>query len=196
MLKQFLLMTAVLFLLAGTATSEDCVETVIIDSVEYSVGPRWCGKKLDSTQLAQPERLALIPAQFCFEDYRIYVDVTARDAFVSMAEAADKAGFLLMVDSGYRSARYQARIIAKYIKDGGRFADITRYVAPPGYSDHEAGRTVDMVPSDATFSRTDTYRWLKENAIEFGFVENSPKDTTGLMPWEPWHWTYQTVDED
>ena len=190
-MNRTLLLALTCLLLCGLPVlAEDCYETVVIDSVEYSVGERWCGKKLDSADLADKNRLVRIPDEFCFEDYRIYVDRGARDAFVAMAEAGKADSIFLIVDSGYRSARYQARIILAHLEKGERFADITRYVAPPGYSEHETGRTVDMVPSDQSFSRTGAYLWLVDNAGAFGFVETFPNDSTGLMPSEPWHWTY------
>lgn len=196
MLKPLFASLCLLAVFAVSAHGEQCRETVVIDSVEYPVGPRWCGKRIDSTQLADPDRLAVIPEEYCFEDYRIYVDKDARDSFVRMAETGKKDSIFLIVDSGYRSAAYQARIIARRMAEGDSFADIVRYVAPPGYSSHETGRTVDLVPSDPGFTRTDAYQWLKEHAAYFGFVESSPKDTTGVMPWEPWHWTYQAALHD
>jgi LAS superfamily LD-carboxypeptidase LdcB len=188
--RLMLIFIALMSLRGSSLRADDCHETVIIDSVEYSVGERWCGKKLDSTALVDKDYLVRIPEEHCFEDYRIYVNVDARDAFVKMAAACQKTGISLIVDSGYRSARYQALIIKTRMAEGEKFADVVRYVAPPGYSLHETGRTVDFVPSDPSFARTAGYHWLLENAGQYGFVETSPKDTTGLMPWEPWHWTY------
>ncbi|HEX2897887.1 MAG TPA: D-alanyl-D-alanine carboxypeptidase family protein, partial [candidate division Zixibacteria bacterium] len=64
------------------------------------------------------------------------------------------------------------------------------FVAPPGYSEHHTGRAVDFVPSEARFAYSKIYKWLKNNAAEFGFFETFPEDTTGLVPWESWHWVY------
>ncbi|UCE25773.1 MAG: M15 family metallopeptidase [Candidatus Zixiibacteriota bacterium] len=190
MIRTVVFVPLLIAFLSIAVQAEPCRETVLIDSVEYLVGERWCDSKLDSTELAEQARLVRIPEEYSFEDYRIYVDLDARDAFVTMAEAGRKDSVFLIVDSGYRSARYQEKIFIKRMAEGEKFAEIIRYVAPPGYSLHETGRTIDMVPSDASFARTDAYRWLIENAGQFGFIESSPKDTTGLMPWEPWHWTY------
>jgi len=191
-MHRYIQLAAALILLFGASLrAEDCHETVVIDSVEYSVGERWCGKMIDSARLADTDRLVRVPGEYCFDDYRIYIDSAARDAFVEMAGTAEADSIFLILDSGYRSARYQARIITSRMAEGETFADIVRYVAPPGYSEHETGCTIDLVPSDPSFARTPAYKWLKENAGRFGFVESSPKDSTGLMPWEPWHWSYQ-----
>ncbi len=188
--KTLLLAFTCLLLCGPSVLAEECHETVVIDSVEYSVGERWCGKMLDSTDLADKDRLVQIPEEFSFEDYRIYIDRDARDAFVAMAETGKADSVFLIVDSGYRSASYQARIIQAHLEKGERFADLVQYVAPPGYSEHETGRAIDMVPSDQSFSRTNAYLWLVDNAGAYGFVETFPNDSTGVMPWEPWHWTY------
>lgn len=194
-LRLALVVTAICFI-APSVVADDCLEKVMIDSVEYTISEIWCGKKLDSTQLADRNRLVQIPEEFTFEDYHIYVDRDARDAFVVMAQAAQSDSIDLIVDSGYRSAKYQERIIMAHLADGLKFADITRYVAPPGYSYHETGRTVDLVPSDPNFARTDAYRWMVDNAGKFGFEQSFPKDTAGVMPWEPWHWTYVPQSEN
>jgi len=191
MYKHFLLAATFVLLIEAQLKSADCHETVLIDSVEYSVGERWCGKMIDSARLAETDRLVRVPDEYCFEDYGIYVDSAARDAFVLMADTAKCDSIFLILDSGYRSARYQEKIILGRMAEGEKFADITRYVAPPGYSEHETGCTMDMVPSDASFVMTPAYKWLQENADRFGFIESSPEDSTGLMPWEPWHWSYQ-----
>lgn len=180
-----------IMLAAPAVLAGDCNETVMIDSVEYAVGTRWCGKRLNPSDVADVTQLVRIPDEYCFDDYRIYVDPQAQETFVRMAEAAKGEGIGLIVDSGYRSAAYQGKIISRRLHVGETFERITRFVAPPGYSRHETGRAIDMVPSDAGFAHTDTYRWLKENAGRFNFVETYPRDTTGLIPWEPWHWEYQ-----
>lgn len=191
MIKICLSATLFLVMLFAVSSAVACDHKVVIDSVEYGIHPRWCDKLIDSTYLAVPESLVLIPPQYCFEDSRIYVDRGARDAFVRMAEAAQSDSIDLIVDSGYRSARYQARIILARMAEGESFDDVIRYVAPPGYSEHETGRTVDIVPSDPSFARTDAYRWLVEHAAEFNYYETYPKDTTGQLPWESWHWTFK-----
>jgi len=191
MYKHTVLATAIVLFSGAQLRGADCHETVLVDSVEYSVGERWCGKQIDSTRLAVRERLVRVPDEYCFEDYGIYIDSAARGAFVLMAETAKADSIFLILDSGYRSARYQEKIITRRMAEGEKFADIVRYVAPPGYSEHETGYTIDLVPSDPSFAKTSAYKWLMENAGNFGFIESSPKDSTGLMPWEPWHWSYQ-----
>jgi len=124
----------------------------------------------------------------------IYVLAETGTAFVKMAAAAEKDGLLLIVDSGYRSASYQTEIIKRRLADGEEPETILSFVAPPGYSEHETGRAVDLVPSDASFAETPAYRWMKANAAGFGFYESYPESTADSIPWEPSHWLYRTLE--
>ena len=190
--RQVVLILAAFFVLVAglPAAAEDCRETVVIDSVEYDIPPRWCGHKLDSADIALPEDLVRLPEHLCFEDYRIYVLPSTRDALVKMAGAARADGVDLIVDSGFRSANFQKRIIRRRLAEGKSFAAIVRFVAPPGYSEHETGRALDFVPSEAAFAKTDAYRWLKKHADEYGFVETYPEEDNETAPWESSHWCY------
>ena len=107
-----------------------------------------------------------------------------------MAASASGDSVTLIVDSGYRSVAYQTRIIARRLAGGQSIARIMAFVAPPGYSEHHTGRAFDLVPSDAAFADTDTYRWLSHNAGRFGFRETLPAAGEDSASWEPWHWAF------
>ena len=190
-MKAHCLAVCLLILIVSPACAgDDCADTVMIDSVEYPVSPQWCGQKLDSSEIADPQKLVRLPEELCFEDYRIYVTVETRDALVRMTEAAVKDSIKLTIDSGYRSAGFQKRIIRRRLAEGDSMEKILSMVAPPGYSLHETGRAVDFVPSEAIFAKTDTYRWLTEHGLKYGFVESYPDDTSNVHSWESWHRLY------
>jgi len=176
---------------SGHADTSDCRDTVVIDSVSYRIPESWCPRWVDSTRWADPVKLVQVPERYTYEDYRIYLTRTARDAFVRMADAANADSIDLIIDSGYRSPDFQRRIIKRRLKKGEPFERIVRHVAPPGFSEHHTGRAFDLVPSEAAFAFTPAYAWLKENAARFGFRETYPKDQdeNGLW-WESWHWYY------
>jgi len=146
-LRRHAILLAVCLALIGLSVIESargCDETVLIDSVEYTVSDRWCGKRIDPEQMARPDRLLPLPRELTFEDYRIYVAPDAGRAFVQMAANAINDSVVLIVDSGYRSVDYQARIIARRLARGQSFAEIMTLVAPPGYSEHHTGRAFDL----------------------------------------------------
>ncbi|UCD16827.1 MAG: M15 family metallopeptidase [Candidatus Zixiibacteriota bacterium] len=177
----------VLFLTAATVMAE-CRETVMIDSTEYTVPSWWCGHKIDSANLAEPSTLRRLPPQLCYEDFRIYVRPDTKAALVKMAERARRDSIDLIAKSGFRSPSYQKTIIKRRLAKGATFEEITRLVAPPGYSEHHTGRAVDLVTSAGSFAESDVYRWLKTHAAEFNFIESFPDDSAGDRHWEPWHW--------
>ena len=106
------------------------------------------------------------------------VDVDGKDveaktakAFRVMQKAAHKNGVSLGIRSGYRSYQKQAQLYKDYRRGRGNLA------APPGYSNHESGRALDLYVTDHH-----AYDWLREHAAAFGFHRT--------VPTEAWHWEY------
>lgn len=172
-------------------TKSKCTETITINEKEYQLSDRWCGKKLKQSDLADAKKLVKLPDELTFEDSRIYVLPQTRDALTKMQKAAAKDSIHLLVDSGFRSVWYQTKIVKRRLEQGEKFEKIISFVAPPGYSEHHTGRAVDLVPSEARFAHTKAYKWLKKHAADFDFYETYPEDSTGLVPWESWHWVYR-----
>ena len=121
-LKIYLLQALLLLLFVACLTpisvSEeiDCNEKIVIDSVEYLLPERWCGKKLDSLDIADPKILTKLPDSLTFEDYRIYVLPETRDAFLVMSSQARKDSIFLIIDSGFRNHVNAANNTAPVIK--------------------------------------------------------------------------------
>ena len=170
--------------------AEECKETIVIDSVEYSINKRWCGKKIDSTLIPVYEEFGLIDKQFCFEETKIYIRKEAQLAYEKMAHAAKDDSVELIVKSGFRSTGYQKQLIRKRLREGESFQYIITYVAPPGYSEHHTGLAVDLTSPGDKYSNSRAYSWLKKNASKFSFIESYPKGNNTLKTWEPWHWFY------
>ena len=193
--SSFLIVSIILYLsvisFSKDTIKNDCDEKMNIDGLDYPVPDRWCGKKLDKSLLADSKKLSRVPVELSFESFKIYITPESKKALVKMAEAANKEGINLIVDSGFRSIWYQKQIIRRRLEAGEKYEKLITFVAPPGYSEHHTARAVDFVPSEACFVFTDTYKWLKKNAAEFGFYETYPEDTTGTTPWESWHWVHQ-----
>ncbi|MEN8190630.1 MAG: M15 family metallopeptidase [Thermodesulfobacteriota bacterium] len=166
-------------------------ETVIIDSRVYPVPESWLGHRIEVPPLSSPP-LLMVPSKFAKDSGRIFLLPGARDAFQQMAEAAKDDGVTMIIDSGYRSLRYQKQIYRKLMTEGRSFADIARSVAPPGYSEHMLGLAVDFVPSNWRFADSPVYQWLLENGERYGFSESYPEVSSDKRPWEPSHWRYHS----
>lgn len=116
-------------------------------------------------------------------------------AWRRMAGAARAEGVALVLVSGFRSADYQARILAAKRARGLAMADILAVNAAPGYSEHHTGRALDLTtpgcpPAEPEFAATAAFRWLSARAHEFGFRMSYPAGNPhGIAP-EPWHWCF------
>ena len=88
------------------------------------------------------------------------------------ADAADD-GIEFVVDSGWRSAAYQERLLQAAVSKYGSEAAAARWVATPNRSAHVSGDAVDLGPSEAT-------AWLSEHGGAYGLCQ-----TYGN---EPWHY--------
>lgn len=123
----------------------------------------------------------------------------AYEKFIDLWNAANDAGFYLMVNSSYRDYQSQKEIYdGRKATQGERKADET--AARPGHSEHQTGLVVDMTskedPDAASFKKSDTYKWLKENAHLYGWIERYPEDKTYLTGYSPesWHWRYVGIN--
>ncbi len=88
--------------------------------------------------------------------------------------AAEGAGYGLKVYSGYRSIEHQDRLFKAAVIRYGSESAARRYVAPPGRSNHNFGKAVDL-----RFSSSNAKRWAHQNAERYGLWFR--------MAHEPWH---------
>ena len=67
---------------------------------------------------------------------------------------------------------------------------------PPGSSEHNLGYAMDIVCVEEWFENTEEFRWLTENAADYGFIMRYPKDKQDITKviYEPWHWRYVGVE--
>ena len=129
----------------------------------------------------------------------------AADAFLAMQAAAAKDGVTLWMQSGYRSADYQAglyeRKVQQFLDQGLSRADAEAQAAtivnPPGHSEHSTGLAADLSCPEHTgldegFENTEAFRWLCAHAVQYGFILRYPKAAEAVteITYEPWHWRY------
>lgn len=98
----------------------------------------------------------------------------AAGRFLAMKDAARRDGVNLNVVSGFRTMEEQRALYAAYRAGRGNLA------AQPGYSQHQNGVAVDIETGGSRTSAA--FRWLRENAANFGF--------RNTVPSEPWHWQF------
>ena len=146
----------------------------------------------------KPEDLVKLDQQWNFhtEDYPKYLRSAAEDALVSMLRKAKIEGIHLRVFSAFRSSERQKSLYENAVE---RYGPDQKWVARPGYSEHQLGTAVDLCGLDPDsvaspeFGHSREGKWLKENAEQFGFSQSYTEEnaeTTGYRP-EPWHYRFR-----
>jgi len=116
----------------------------------------------------------------------------ALNAYKEMSDAAKKDGYEIVINSAYRSYQEQVELNDYYLKQYGQdYAD--KYVAKPGYSEHQTGLAFDIGSRKVNvFANSKEYTWMQDNAYKYGFILRFTKkdeNITGFRS-EPWHYRY------
>ena len=114
----------------------------------------------------------------------------------ALLEDAHKEGLFLIVDSGYRSSSYQAKLLENLIKEKGEEA--YKLIATPATSEHQTGLAVDFayfkngIYCDDIKEEDKEAIWLKNNAWKYGFILRYPKNKEHItgFNFEPWHYRF------
>lgn len=156
---------------------------------EFGVNPDWAeiadarpnflGRLPTPTELGStnPEDRAQYDGKFATVQGKQMTPGTAA-AFQRMYDAAKRDGVNLFINSAYRDPAYQAKLFNQAIAKYGSVAAARKWVAPPGRSEHQTGRALDL-----NMGQSGAHRWLQQNAGQFGFRQS--------YSWEPWHWYYK-----
>ncbi len=128
----------------------------------------------------------------------------AAQALVAMLETMQTQGLKINLLSAYRSFREQLSTNTMWQNQLGS-EEAAAVSAPPGYSEHQLGTTMDIgIPGNKTgFSgiypdgkASPEWTWLDQNAHKYGFVmsyRNNQQNLTGYR-FEPWHWRYVGIE--
>lgn len=141
----------------------------------------------------EPDELVSTEPDFFGREQRLTPEALA--AWQAMRLKAQADGIEVFLISAFRSIDYQSQLIRRKLDAGQTIAQILRVNAAPGYSEHHTGRAIDVGTSgcpalEEVFEATAAFRWLQENAAEFGFTLSYPRDNSCGISYEPWHWCY------
>lgn len=138
------------------------------------------------------------------------VDRAAYGPLKNMFADAEKAGVPLQMVSPYRSIQKQDRLFTEsvnYYKNQGfseseaiKKANNSRTFT--GTSEHNTGFGFDILEKGnwtltESFEKTAQFKWLMENAENYGFILRYRKDKTNItgIIYEPWHFRYVGVED-
>ena len=138
----------------------------------------------------KPDSLESFKKTYCYEEQKAPPVVVA--AFMAMQQECKKqTDAHLMVNSAYRSYEDQ---IGTYNRND------KRYVATPGYSEHQTGLAIDVTslqhPEKWSFGKSKEGVWMRENCHRYGFILRYPEKQSHIMgySYEPWHLRYVGIE--
>lgn len=138
----------------------------------------------------KPDSLANLKKTCCYEEQKAQRVVV--DAFVALQRACkEQTDAHLMVNSAYRSYQDQKGTYKRNDK---------RYVAVPGYSEHQTGFAIDVTslqhPEKWSFGKSKEGVWMRENCHKYGFILRYPEKQSHVLgySYEPWHMRYVGTD--
>ena len=224
--KKKVILTAVVFLLmillivkvignkedtVETSTNEENTTKDINIANETSASSKITKPKKEITdwnlRLANYENI--LPEDFTVEvadiDEHRQFDSRAIGYLNQMMTDMKKAGITnIWVQSAYRSVERQKELydnsIKKYLSQGKTQEEAERltdeYINKPGSSDHNLGLAVDFNYVDNKFAEMKGFKWLQENAENYGFILRYPEDKEEItkISYESWHWRYVGIE--
>ena len=138
-----------------------------------------------------PSDLTEVPVEYA-SDSDIQSSRLALNAFIEMYRAAKSEGYDIVINSGYRSYQDQVDIQQLYFNSYGQ-SYVDKYVAKPGYSEHQTGLAFDIGSRNSRiFADSKESGWMKDNAYKYGFIlryDERYEDLTKFRK-EPWHFRY------
>lgn len=140
-----------------------------------------------------PQGLVRIDTAYTYNKQEEYFLSKVLPQLLNLINDARNAGNQLQVISGYRSFETQSSLKSGYKMTYGA-GTANQFSADQGYSEHQLGTAIDFTtPKIAAtfsgFSKTESYKWLLQNAYKYGFILSYPQNNS-YYQFEPWHWRF------
>ncbi|MBR4100075.1 MAG: M15 family metallopeptidase [Clostridia bacterium] len=122
----------------------------------------------------------------------------------AMLDDAKAEGIDIGVWSPYRSYATQKWLFEKQVKkqiangvpESEAEDKAATIVARPGTSEHNTGLALDINCANHSFAKTKAFKWLQENAEDYGFImryAEEKQEKTGVI-YESWHWRFVGIN--
>jgi LAS superfamily LD-carboxypeptidase LdcB len=183
-----ILLAIIIILLPTTSFAQSAVKCPTPSKKQGNINQIFFSFSNKSANLGSyiPKNLVLIDKEYLKNGPRCLTKQTY-EAFVSLnADLYQNTNQNLVIASAWRSLKTQQY----FARTSPKFAAIV------GRSEHQLGTTIDINIKDAKageyFLDTLAYKWMTENAHNYGFVQSfndEGEEVTGI-PNEPWHWRF------
>lgn len=127
----------------------------------------------------------------------VLIEKKTLENFKLLKESARNNGYLIDIESGFRTHEYQQKLFDNLVlKKGIDYAK--KYIAKPYTSEHETGLAIDVCLYDDGWKiehniKNEQYiNWLHNNCYRYGFIlryKEGKENITGYNH-EPWHLRY------
>lgn len=144
-----------------------------------------------------PESLTELENEWKYsEDNQQWLHSKVISFFEKMVNRAKRDEVELWVVSAFRSFETQNQLKGAYVVTYGSGANT--FSADQGFSEHQLGTTIDFTTTGIGgslqgFGNTEAFKWLQENAHNYGFTLSYPENN-GYYIYEPWHWRFVGVE--
>lgn len=184
----------------NTPKESNIVKNNIVNKNEVNVE-----KEIDDWRLVLVNYENALPKDFEPEladiDKTRKFDSRAIEFLTSMLQDMKQQGYKnIWPQSAYRSIARQEELfnrkVNSYISLGKSKEEAEKLtlqkINKPGTSEHNLGLAVDFNNVDYKFEETKEYKWLTENAENYGFILRYPREKKDItkVDYEPWHWRY------
>lgn len=160
---------------------------------------------IDKDYIANVKRATINSAYCTKSESAKYLDERVIKSFVQMCKDAKKQGISIYSVSAYRTYEKQETLFKNRVDRVMREENLPKdeatekaatIVARPGTSEHHLGLAVDINSVKTSFENTKQFKWLQENAENYGFVLRYPKDKQHITKiiYEPWHYRFVGIE--
>ena len=179
--------------------------TDIDTKVELSGGNVEIINEVNDWRLVLVNSQSPLPEDFSIELAKVNgskeFDARAAGELMEMLQAMKNDGASnIWIQSAYRTPEYQENLYQNKVQDfivmgkSREDAEIlaSKWVNKSETSEHNLGLAVDFNNVKRDFENTKEFKWLTENAENYGFVLRYKREKQNItkVNYEPWHWRY------
>lgn len=146
------------------------------------------------------EELIKVDGKYHINGTSVKLTKECYDAFLSMYNDAYEAGYGFKLKSAYRSFDTQVSTYNYWVStENGNKEKADVYSARAGHSEHQTGYAFDIRDYDykyEDYSKSESFKWVSQNAHKYGFILRFPKDKENITgyQYESWHYRYCGIE--
>ena len=133
-----------------------------------------------------------------FDNIKIKIDKRVYKNYLKLKRKMKKFNYIIDIESSYRSKKEQKELFYEITSLKG-INHALKYVALPGYSEHQTGFAIDisLIKNNKSLYDFDIkddsfFKILHQNLFKYGFILRYPlrKENITGYSYEPWHIRY------